>query len=50
MNIWKYIRILYTGGGSDTYSSGKKIPDGYYVRYKTENGYELISLKKWLSE
>lgn len=47
MEIYPYI---VSRGGSDTYSSGKKIPDGYYVRYKTENGYELISLKKWLSE
>lgn len=44
-----YPHIVYRGG-NDTYLSGEKIPDGYYVRSKTTTGYKLVPLKKWLSE
>lgn len=43
-----YPHIVYRGG-NDTYASGKKIPDGYYVRYKKEKGYNIVSLRDWLS-
>lgn len=45
MEIYPY--IVYRGG-SDKYSSGEKIQDGYYVRYKEENQYYLTPLEEWL--
>ena len=43
-----YPHIVYRGG-NDKYSSGEKIQDGYYVRYKEKGEYYLTSLEKWLA-
>lgn len=43
-----YPHIVYRGG-NDKNSSGEKIPDGYYVRYKEKGKYYLKPLEKWLA-
>ena len=43
-----YPHIVYRGG-NDEYSSGEKIHDGYYVRYKEKGEYYLTPLEKWLT-
>lgn len=43
-----YPHIVYRGG-NDEYSSGEKIQDGYYVRYKEKGEYYLTPLEKWLT-
>lgn len=43
-----YPHIVYRGG-NDEYSSGEKIQDGYYVRYKEKGKYYLTPLEKWLT-
>lgn len=43
-----YPHIVYRGG-NDKYSSGEKIQEGYYVRYKEEGKYYLTPLEKWLT-
>lgn len=41
-----YPHIVYCDK-NDSYDSGKKIPDGFYVRYKKDYSYYLIPLKQW---
>ena len=42
-----YPHIVYRK--NDTYSSGKRIPDGYYVRYKENDRFFLKKLEDWLN-
>lgn len=46
MSIYPYIVKLDYG---DTYTNGKFITPGYYVRIQKDNGYNLISLRDWFS-
>ena len=43
-----YPHIVYRDG-STTYTSGKKVRAGYYLRYKEDNEYKLKPLEAWLS-
>ena len=43
-----YPHIVYRDG-STTYTTGKKVPAGYYLRYKRDNEYKLKPLEEWLS-
>jgi len=46
MSIYPYIVKRDYG---DTYTSGKLITPGYYVRIQDDSGYNLISLRDWFS-
>lgn len=43
-----YPHIVYRDGNS-TYTSGDRVPAGYYLRYKRDGKYNITPLEEWLS-
>ena len=50
MNTCGFIHILHITMGSERYSNGTVIKEGFYVCTDTENGRTIVPLEKWLKK